>query len=294
MKIIGTGVHTALDTILFATDFSPASKRAEMFLAGLAKHASSRVLILHVLDPYANLRVPDAQIGYGAARQKAEVRLAAEAAQLESEQIKIEAVLAADAQPTEAILALAREKCADLIVIATRGLGALGRLALGSVAQQLIREAECPVLTVDPQVKTPQPGHKFQRLVCATDFSEHATAAVEFALSFAQSYSAHMYLCHVLPKPGSSDPVDTQELNERFKAELQRQVPVMARERCDPECVLDHGYAVDGILLLANRVKADLVVLGTRRASSWFASISAGIAFEVIRKADCPVLTVRK
>ena len=36
----------------------------------------------------------------------------------------------------------------------------------------------------------------------------------------------------------------------------------MAREWCEPECVLEHGVATDGILLLAQRVKADLIVLG--------------------------------
>lgn len=294
MRTTGTGVQAALEKILFATDFSPGAEKAGKFLTAVAKHASASVVILHVLDSSAVLRVTDAQLSYGTPRQDAEVRLTTEAEQLKAEQIQVEAVLSAGAKPTDSILAIAREKSADLIVIGTRGLGALGRLTLGSVAQQLIHEAECPVLIVGPRVKTPHSAHKFQRVVCATDFSEDATAAVEFAFAFTQTYSAHMYLCHVLPRPDGSDPLDTQELNENFKAELQRLIPGMAREWCDPECVLDHGYAVDGILLLANRVKADLIVLGTRRFSHWFANIRAGIAYEVIRKAECPVLTVRK
>lgn len=63
-----------------------------------------------------------------------------------------------------------------------------------------------------------------------------------------QSYSAHMFLCHVLPRPDGTHSIDAQELNEKFKAQLQRQIPTLARGWCDPECVVDHGYAVDGIL----------------------------------------------
>ncbi|HTY84001.1 MAG TPA: universal stress protein [Silvibacterium sp.] len=284
----------ALTDILFATDFSPEAEKAGRFVTGIAKHSSAKVLVLHVLDPSGLIHMPDAGIALEMTAREADQRLAEAVAQLGAESIEAEAILSEGMQTTKVILELASERASDLIAVGTRGLGALGRLTLGSVAQQLIHEAECPVLTVGPHVKAPHPENKFQRIVCATDFSEDATAAVAFALQFTQSYGAHMYLCHVLPKPDGRQPVDTQELNEKFKAELLRVIPGMAREWCDPECIVDHGYAVDGILLLANRVKADLIVLGSRRLSPWFVNLKAGIAFEVIRKADCPVLTVRK
>jgi nucleotide-binding universal stress UspA family protein len=294
MRIKATGLQGAVKNILFATDFSPEAVRAGKFVAVIAKHSSSPVLILHVLDPSGVLHMPDAGIAVDVTLREAEQRLAQTVAQMKSEDIAAEAVLTEGVQTTRAVLELAKERASDLIVVGTRGLGALGRLTLGSVAQQLIHEAECPVFTVGPHVKPPQPGHVFQRIVCTTDFSEDAAAAVELAFSFSHSYGAHMFLCHVLPRPDGKHPIDAQELNEKFKAELQRQIPGIAREWCDPECVLDHGYAVDGMLLLANRVKGDLIVLGTHRFSHWFSSVKAGIAFEVIRKADCPVLTVRK
>ncbi|MBV8674464.1 MAG: universal stress protein [Acidobacteriaceae bacterium] len=294
MRITGIAVQPALKSILFATDFSAEAERAGKFATGIAKHFSSRVLVLHVLDPTRALHMPDAGIAVETTARDAEQRLEKALADLKVEKIQAEAALSKTLDTTKVILELAGERASDVIVIGTRGLGTLGRLTLGSVAQQLIHQSESPVLTVGPHVKAPQPELKFQRVVCATDFSENATAAVEFALSFAESYGAHMFLCHVLPKPEGKHPVDTQELNERFKAELLRLIPGMAREWCDPECVVDHGYAVDGILLLANRVKADLIVLGTRRVSHWFAIVQAGIAFEVIRRSNCPVLTLRK
>ena len=294
MRITGTEVKATLTKILLATDFSPEAERAGKFVAAIAKHSSSQVLILHVFDPSGVMHMPDAGIAMDATLRDAEQKLAEGVAQLKAENIQAEGMIGESMQTTTAVLELASERTTELIAIGTRGLGTLGRLTLGSVAQQLIHQAECPVLTVGPHVKNPQPDGKFHRIVCATDFSEDATSAVEFALSFTQSYGAHMYLCHVLPRPDTKHPLDTQEMNEKFKAQLQRLVPGMAREWCDPECVLDHGYAVDGILLLAKRVKADLIVLGTRRFSTWFDIARTGIAYEVIRTATCPVLTVRK
>ena len=91
----------------------------------------------------------------------------------------------------------------------------------------------------------------------------------------------------------ASDQMDDHELNARFTSALQRLVPDVAREWCEPECVLEHGFAADGILLLAQRVKADLIVLGTRKASHWFDNFKTGVAFQVISSSHCPVLTIR-
>jgi nucleotide-binding universal stress UspA family protein len=113
-----------------------------------------------------------------------------------------------------------------------------------------------------------------------------------FALSFAEDFGAHLYLCHVLPEGNGQ--MNDQELNDRFIATLRNLVPDVAREWCEPECVLQQGVAADGILLLAQRVKADLIVLGTRKTSHWFDNFKTGVAFQVISSSPCPVLTIRE
>ena len=52
--------------------------------------------------------------------------------------------------------------------------------------------------------------------------------------------------------------------------------------------------ATDGILLLAQRVKADLIVLGTHKTSHWYDNFKTGVAFQVISGSSCPVLTIRE
>jgi nucleotide-binding universal stress UspA family protein len=112
-----------------------------------------------------------------------------------------------------------------------------------------------------------------------------------FALSFAQDFGARLYLCHVLPRENQ---MNDQELNDQFVRALERLVPDVAREWCEPECVLEHGVATDGILLLAQRVKADLIVLGTRKTSHWYDNFKTGVAFQVMSASPCPVLTIRE
>ena len=179
-------------------------------------------------------------------------------------------------------------------MIGTRGHKGLARLVLGSTAEELIHETRCPILAIGPAVPPPKLPVNFQRIIYATDFSPEAAKACVFALSFAQDFGAHLYLCHVLPGPDGPGQMNDQELNDRFINALQRLVPDVAREWCEPECVLEHGFAADGILLLAQRVKADLIVLGTRKTSHWFDSFKTGVAFQVISSSTCPVLTIRE
>ena len=207
---------------------------------------------------------------------------------MDSKQIRAETVLCEGTDPATEILQAAQDRNINLLVIGTRGHKGLARLVLGSTAEELIHQARCPILTIGPAVPPPKLPVSFQRIVYATDFSPEAAKACVFALSFAQDFGAHLYLCHVLPDPDGSGQMNDQELNDRFVSALQRLVPDVAREWCEPECVLEHGFAADGILLLAQRVKADLIVLGTRRTSHWFDNFKTGVAFQVISEQHLP------
>jgi len=290
MTVAGKGL--IFDSILFATDFSPGADKTGAYVTAIARRYGSIVQLVHVVDLSAAFKTPDAGICIETFRRSGEENLAKTGAQLAAAGIQVETMLLEGLDTAKEILQVADECPVDLIASGTRGPAGLSRLALGSVAEYLIHHASCPMLTTGPHVKPPGSVENFRQIVCATDFSPEATMAVKLALSVAQSYRAHMFLCHVLPRPDGSHSIDSHDLNEKFKVALQRLIPDIAREWCEPECVVDHGYAVDGILLLAHRVKADLIVLGARYSSHWFARLKAGIAFEVIRAAVCPVLTV--
>lgn len=291
MTVLGKRVEIDLDVILFATDFSSAAEKASLYVEALARHYRSKVQLAHVVNLSAAFQAPEAGVSIDVFRKSGQEHLEEAKAQLANSGILVETALCEGTDPAKEILQIAKKKSADLIVTGTRGQKGLARLAFGSFAEQLIHHAECPVLTIGPDVAPPGPVGAFQEIVYATDFSPEAAKAMTFALSFAQDSGAHIYLCHVLPDHHQR--ADSQELTAKFTAALQRLVPDIAREWCEPECIVEHGYAADGILLLAHRVKADLIVIGTRPYSHWFANFKAGVAFEVIRAAACPVLTIR-
>jgi nucleotide-binding universal stress UspA family protein len=292
MTVLGNRVEVSLENILFATDFSASAETAKSYVQALAERYRSRVRVLHVIDLSAAFSVPDAGLSIDIFRRSGEESLSRLKGDLTSERTRIETVLCEAMDPATEILQAAHDGSA-LLVIGTRGYKGLARLVLGSTAEQLIHQATCPILTIGPGVRPPKMPLNLQRIVYATDFSPEAAKACVFALSFAQDFGAHLYLCHVLPEPSGIDQMDDYELNARFTGALKSLVPDATREFCEPECVLEHGVAADGILLLAERLKADLIVLGTRKTSHWFDNFKTGVAFQVISSSYCPVLTIR-
>jgi len=98
--------------------------------------------------------------------------------------------------------AVADEKKADLIVVGTSGRRGIGKFVLGSVAEEILRRAKCPVLTVGPYYEMEPLGEaKFSKIVYATNFGEASPAAAAYAVAFAEEYQAHLTLLHVIEHP---------------------------------------------------------------------------------------------
>lgn len=293
MNISGKLVEVKLDNILFATDFSRSVETAKLYVKALAERYGSVVQLMHVVDLGAAFGAPDAGVSIDIFRRFGEESLKLLRSEMAAKNIRTETILCEGTDPADEILRTAQDNSVDLLVLGTRAHKGLAKLVLGSTAELLIHRAVCPILTIGPEACSPEGPLNFRKIVYATDFSAEAARAGPFALAFARDFGAHIYFCHVSPVPDGTTQVDGQELNEEFTRALQQLVPDLTRERCEPECVLEHGYAADGILLLAHRVKADLIVLGTRLTSHWFDSFKAGVAFQVIGRAHCPVLTIR-
>ena len=293
MTILQKPVEVSLKTILFATDFSTSAETAKVYVQALAKHYGSVVRLMYVVDLGAAFMTPDAGINIDFLRRLGGESLGRLRNDFSSEGIHVETILSEATDPVKEILRATEDGSVDLLVIGTRAHKGLARLVLGSTAELLIHQARCPILTIGPEARLPEKPVIFRKIVYATDFSIEAAEASALALSFALDSGAHLYICHVLPEPDGTHQLDGQELTDRFTRALQKLVPDGARDWCEPECILEHGHAADGILLLAQRVKADLIVLGTRRVSHWFENFKSGVAFHVIGSARCPVLTIR-
>ncbi|HZZ79706.1 MAG TPA: universal stress protein [Gemmataceae bacterium] len=135
-----------IKTILFATDFSPASKIAFDVAAALARDYNARLIALHVVEPVQmgfsefNAYVgPDEDTGLAMESLKAY--------KSPSPRVTIEHRLLEGAAAT-VITETAAETAADVIVMGTHGRTGFSRLMMGSVAEEVLRHAPCPVLTI--------------------------------------------------------------------------------------------------------------------------------------------------
>ena len=137
--------------LLYATDFSRASRPAFARALELAKRDSSRLVLLHVLtppSPFLGDELPASYVELEVrARREVERRLAALVAQAKKAGVRAEGQFT-EGVPSEEILRAARRRHADLIVIGTHGRTGLGRVFMGSVAERVLQRATVPVLTV--------------------------------------------------------------------------------------------------------------------------------------------------
>jgi nucleotide-binding universal stress UspA family protein len=200
----------------------------------------------------------------------------------------------------EATAKLIKEKEIDMIVLGTHGRVGLGKALLGSVAEQILRQAPCPVLTVGPHVTArpfvngqPEEGAKLREILCATDLAADFPPAALYAISLAQENQAHLALLHVIENRKTTEElVHPPELADSELRKLRQLVPPEAELWCEPGCMVEHGNPAERILHVARQLNADLIVLGAHPAT-WLAThVNGGIVHKVVSEAKCPVLTV--
>ncbi len=139
-------------TILFPTDFSSKGDQALEFAEAMARQHGAKLLIVHVAEPpvaYGEgmyyYGVPEPDIG---AMKAMLGKLKPQDLGVPFEHHLLEG------NPATEIARFAKEKNVDLIVMSSHGRTGLGRLLMGSVAESVTRDAECPVLIVKPKAAT--------------------------------------------------------------------------------------------------------------------------------------------
>ena len=132
-------------TILHPTDFSERSESAFHLACSLARDQRARLIVLHVIPPpvcHGEVVARQQPNGYREQMDNWLQRLQAPGSGVEIDH------RLTDGEPYAEILRVAEDDSCDLIVMGTHGRTGLGRLLMGSVAEQVLRRASCPVLTV--------------------------------------------------------------------------------------------------------------------------------------------------
>jgi nucleotide-binding universal stress UspA family protein len=140
-----------------------------------------------------------------------------------------------------------------------------------------------------------------QRVLLATDFSETSTYAAEYAVLIAKQFGAALHVLHVVENvsPILMDglaylPPDFFEEMEKAAAEkLERVIARDKRDKLAVTLTMRRGAPFVEIVKYAKEQNMDLIVLGTHGRGAIAHALMGNIAEKVVRKASCPVLTIR-
>jgi len=298
----------SISSVLCPIDFSVGSAHALEQAAAVARWYKARLTALHVYSPL--VPIPGLPVDYVPESELDPVKQ--EASDF------VESVLAAGTavdvvvevgQPVRSILGQVNGLPADLIVMGTHGLSGFERLVLGSVTEKVLRKATCPVLTVPPRAYATSQ-LPFVRVLCAVDFSEWSLAAVKVAGSFALQSGAALELLHVVEWPWEEPPAPTladlppeqaaalfefrRYVTASAASRLESLVPVDTRTHCQTTTRISHGKPYVEILRVAAEERADLIVLGVHGRRVIDLALFGSTTNHVVRRATCPVVTLRR
>ena len=141
---------------------------------------------------------------------------------------------------------------------------------------------------------------QLKKILYATDFSEYSRAALNYASSLAAATGAKLYILHaddttpgmVFGDVGYGYVPELDEIAKEEYDSLQKIVPTT--EGVEYEHLFTRGAAAEEILTTAEKENVDLIVIGTHGRSGVSRLLLGSVAEAIVRKAACPVLTVKQ
>lgn len=300
-----------ISRVLCPVDFSETSSQAVEQAVAIAGWYRARLTAVHVYSPIfmpvPGLPPPADRVTDSALhRVHDETTKFVEAAQAAGVGVDVAIDVG---QPAAEILERARSLPADLIVMGTHGASGVERLVLGSVTEKVLRKATCPVLTIPPRTHATS-RFPFRRILCAIDFSEWSCAALDLASSLAQQSGAALDLLHVVEWPWEEPPPPVFEvlppaqaasliefrryLVKTATSRLESLVSDAVCDRCAVTAHVAHGKPYVQVLHMAAEIGADLIVLGVHGRNPIDLTVFGSTTNQVVRRATCPVLTLRR
>jgi nucleotide-binding universal stress UspA family protein len=209
--------------------------------------------------------------------------------------------------PTEKFLKYAEEQMPDLIIVGARGLRATAGILVGSVAQQVVEYAPCPVLVV----RAPYNGMRGVMLV--TDGSASSRQAVQFLGRLPLPVDIRLWVMHVLPPPpipvmivetpAGDVPIALKDSGEAaaLKAKEEKDGQALVDNTLEAlqamgkhaEGILKRGDAATEIMAVAKEQNIDLLITGSRGLSPIRGWMMGSVSRKLVHYSGCSVLVVR-
>jgi len=287
---VGVGIHR----VLIATDFSRFSDVALSFGLELAHEYQAKAYVVFVLpsDDFL-IAGPDAYVAAKDAARRDLLELKAELRKTRSyREGEDYDLLLLEGDVAQSILDCARQKKVDVIVVGTHGRGGLGKMLMGSVAERVFRQSTAPVMTIGPHLRLSARGLAPRNILVAADFTPASERAAHYASALAREHNAKLTMLHVLDHAELSGVADRAEVVQGIERKL---TDLLGKDAAGLQlcCRVEIGKVVPTILRTEAEIDADLLVMGVRPWSGLLDRLMWPNAYEIVREAACPVLTVR-
>lgn len=296
-----------VEKVLYATDFSRCSRQSLPHAVFLAQEFGAELHVFHALVPHweildvSDLAAPTAADVISRLEEHADEELEDLLAGADLEGLTVRRVVRRDSHVAPMVLDYAREADADLVVLGTHGRRGPGRLLLGSVAEEVVRLARCPVMTIK-ELEEPRPVAEAESIVVPIDFSEHSQEALRYARELAQLYAARLQLLHVVEQvmlpsfyiPGAPGvfPLEFEEVAGTAEEQLEG-LMASPGPAVPFEVHVVSGSPAVAITDFAAGHDSDLIVLATHGLTGLDRLLAGSTAEGVTRLARCPVFTVK-
>jgi nucleotide-binding universal stress UspA family protein len=282
----GTNVRLKLDNVLVATDFSSSSKVAMLYASSIARRHRAKLLIAHVASSKSEWAIMDRW--RAGQTEVMDHFIAGRLDGIEHELL----VRSGDVWPV--LSQMISERSVDLVVVGTHGRTGVRKIILGSVAEDILRQSPCPVLTVGPNTSGQDPQIGPERILAPTGFAPQSLLAVKYAVLLAQDLHSSLALLHVVTDRREVIPEEEERIRKEREARLRAIIPDDVNLPSPPGFFVEFGSAVEKILATASAWNANLIVLGLRHVEESSRGESTWAkAYEIVRQAGCPVMTIR-
>jgi nucleotide-binding universal stress UspA family protein len=280
--------------VLYATDFSDASRTVLPVVSAIARKYGSQIFIANICSfvPYTmgspqTVAAMDDKLRSEAQAKAEELSQAAELAGIQT------AVIVQPGDVVDEIDRVVHEQNIDLVVLGTHGRTGWKHLVMGSVAEELFRRLSCPVVTIGPRFSRSSEKDQVKRILFPTDLSQESRIVSPYFASLAAENEAELILLHILPEETGTNP-DARTLAEPLRKEMETIFSPQISPQSHAEFLIEFGDPAVSILLLAQRRNVDLIAMGVRQGAEFLtAHFRNTVAYRVALGAECPVLTWR-
>jgi nucleotide-binding universal stress UspA family protein len=141
-----------------------------------------------------------------------------------------------------------------------------------------------------------------KRILVATDFSEASQIAVRYGRALAERFGASLDIVHVMEDPFIYAPTSEgylpppqyfEEMERNSRERLEQTITPADRQKLNARFAIKKGNPFVEIIRFAKNENIDLIVMGTHGRGPIAHMLMGSVAEKVVRKAPCPVLTVR-